>query len=249
MPKTSHSDRPSPNAGTPLRLGVGHFLLWMTTCAIVLTGYNVLNDPREFTPAESAFSSVFQLAMSLGYSLALTAVLVLLARRTWGDRRFPTHAGHWLAIMGVITLVIDGGSLAGVKLFAAWQAVNWNRYWNEYQTVAWSLGTAIGMALLVGVRQEFRWRIVVAAIVAYTSLHALIFGLGAADIFVHWLSDSFDILCVNILATGMAAIAWAAYRDLALSVPRDWLHWVGAAAWLGLAAIQIGAILYFRAWQ
>jgi hypothetical protein len=187
--------------------------------------------------------------MSMGYSLALTAVLVLLYRRTRGDRRFPTHAGHWLAIMGVITLVIDGGSLAGVKLVAAWQDMNWNRYWNEYQTIAWGLGTAIGMGLLVGVRQQWRWRAVVAAIVAYTGLHAFVFGFVAAGVDMRWLTESFDIWCVAILAVGIVAIAWAAYRDLATRTARDWLHWVGAAAWLGLAAIQIGAILYFRSWK
>jgi hypothetical protein len=228
----------------PLRLGIGHLMLWMTTCGLVLTGYNVLNDPRDFTPAEWAFSSVFQLVMSLGYSLALTAVIVLLARRTQGDRRFPTQAGHWLAIMGVITLAIDGGSLAAVKLYAAWRGIPWSNYWNTYQAAAWGLGTMIGLLLLVGVRQEWRWRAVVAGIVAFTGLHAVVYALAVGGVYIHWMLDAFEMCTLAILILGMATIAWAAYGDLSEHAGRDWLHWGGAAAWISLAAMQAAGILY-----
>ena len=66
----------------------------MLTCALVLTGYRLLNDPEDTLPEERLFADLFQMVMSIGYSLALTALVVLIARRWRGDRRFPTHAGH-----------------------------------------------------------------------------------------------------------------------------------------------------------
>jgi hypothetical protein len=237
--------RPAPTAAEPppLRLGVGHLLLWITLCGLVLTGYRLLNDPADLLPEERSFADAFQIVMAIGYSLAVTAIVVPLFRRRRGDRRFPTHAGHWLAIMGVITLAIDGGSLATVKLIAVWQERRWTDYWNVYQAGAWGLGTAVGLVLLIFVRQEWRWRVVVAGIVAFTGLHAVEYGGLAMGTYLESLIAWHDQLAMAILLVGLAAVIFAAAGDLANKTRRDWLHWSGAIAWLGLIAMQIAAIV------
>jgi hypothetical protein len=242
---TEPADHPVAPAGPPpLRLGTAHLLLWILTCSLVLTGYRLLNDPEDILPQERLFSDFFQLVMSIGYSLALTALLVLVARRWWGDRRFPTHAGHWLVIVGVITLAIDGGSLAAVKLYAVWQGRDWTSYWSFYQAGAWSLGTAVGLALLIGVRMEWRWRAVIAAISAFTGLNAIEHGAAATGYYIARLSDSHDIIAMAILISGIAALVTASAIDISSRQTRDWLHWSGVTAWLGLSVMQVATILF-----
>lgn len=230
----------------PIRLGIVHFFVWITTCALVLTGYKLLNDPADFAADERAFSSAFQLVMSIGYSLALTALGVLIVRRWQGDLRFPTHAGHWLVIVGVIAMAIDGGSLAVVKLYAARSGLPWKEYWPEYQATAWSLGTLAGLALLVLVRQELYWRLVVLGIVAFTSLHAIEHVADATGQRLWTLYRWHDAIALSILGLGILSVILASGIDLSTRVKRDWLHWSGVAAWLGLATMQVAMIVNER---
>ena len=240
-PLSDRQPAPSTAGPPPLRIGIAHLMLWILNCGLVLTGYRLLNDPAEILPEDRLFADVFQLVMSMGYSLALTALIVLLARRWRGDRRFPTHAGHWLVIVGAIALAIDGGSLAIVKLYAAWQGRSWSDYWSAYQAGAWGLGTAVGLAVLAAVRMEWRWRAVFASIVAFASLSVV--EHTAAAFGVH-LRLPHDFLALTILGLGIAAIVAAAVVDLAHRVARDWLHWSGGLAWLSLSAMQIATILF-----
>lgn len=230
----------------PIRLGIVHFFVWITTCALVLTGYKLLNDPSDFADDERAFSSAFQLVMSIGYSLALTALGVLIVRRWQGDRRFPTHAGHWLVIVGVIAMAIDGGSMAVVKLIAARTGLPWKEYWSVYQATAWSLGTLAGLLLLMGVRLEVYWRLVVVGIVAFTSLPAIEHLADAAGQRFWTLYRWHDAIALSILGLGILAVILASGIDLATRVKRDWLHWSGVAAWLGLATMQVAMIVNER---
>jgi hypothetical protein len=79
--------------------------------------------------------------------------------------------------------------------------------------------------------------------VGFTGLNAMGHGSIAAG-FYPTLLDSHDHFALAIIVIGIVTMIVAAAYDISSGTHRDWLHWSGVAAWLGLSGMQVATILF-----
>ena len=79
------------------RLGIVHFLIWMSGCGVVLAIYR-LNTPAQASLAQSAS----QLGYGLAYGTAASGLALFLWRWRTGSGPLPAQPGHWLLVFGAV---------------------------------------------------------------------------------------------------------------------------------------------------
>jgi len=207
----------SPQTVCPPRLGVGHLLIWVGCCAVYLTllrqGGGVA-DWRHF---------VVICLHATGHGAALAAVVVLALRALRGQR-WTIEPGLWLlAAMGVVAAVRIALGLAERDVFFRDEVV--------LRSIACCL-----LVLPALSRATPPWWKVVCCLLAALWAAPLAAGLlqhalgGAVVEFAQWASHG-RLACAALLLIVAVAI------DVRRRAARSWLHFVGAAGFLWIAAL------------
>jgi hypothetical protein len=245
----------------PQKLAIVHFLGWTLGVAVVLGIYRAINVWTAWLNNE-ANEPVEMSWRELGYGLAYgTAVsgLGLYVWRWWrGSSAGPSQPGHWLLVIGGITLVIDLGVATSVFLAASLRADPNSFSWTSYGHQAIGYGLAAGVSLVIFLNLRDAGRLWIAAtmiVMVMLTTNAIASGVSLVvatrgvfpGTWIWWIPLFFRVAGA---ACFVAAISAAEINDRLRGRPRDWLHLGGIVAVLGLGLVDVanyGPVLW-RYW-
>jgi hypothetical protein len=208
------------------KLQVGHLLIWVVGCAIVLA------ERRSIMPLDlpTSRARVLVFGASVAMSMALGTMLAgcgLLAYRRWrGDPSYPSRAGHWILLRGLVVYT-TGAALWHSRLFAS------ALYWNTL---------LIDLAFFWCLRRRLPRHWVAAFLASFIAIAIQAFG------FATLVPTGHPLIIMSLIGAGAAllevlATLWAISRDRRSSVPTDGLHRLGIGTLLAIDCIQI--LYYF----
>jgi hypothetical protein len=228
------------------RLGVGHFLLWMVGCGVVLAIYRAATDFSEVPEDVVLQTQVMQLGYGLGYGTAISGLGLFLWWWWRGVGTGPTQPGHWLLVFGGVGLIIDLAAAGSVEL-AVWLAENQRGYWSFmlYQLLGWSAALLIGILVLARLRTSVRWTILAWLLVTLFLLYTLTYAAALAGQLAGVPGSWSWWLPVYIRLVGpivfIPAVTVTIIADRAAGHPRDWLHLAGIFTTMALAIVDFAA--------
>jgi hypothetical protein len=233
------------------RLSIAHLMLWTLGSAIILAGFRAFaNQPQQDQGRLGTILSVFYLAYCLPLGAQVGSVAIWLLQRWRTERRFPTQPGHWLLLVEGISGLLSWLGYAAV--FGAAQVFSLEAYG---QGSLWLLAQIppLTIALILYVRswRSFReqgslWSLANAALVLQ---HVVILAPVVLLVFSEWflgpnLSDfhpygpfEFQSRCCGPVS-GLVVLVAGTSEFTSRAGSRDYLHWVGIAALVSLAALQ-----------
>jgi hypothetical protein len=210
----------APEADLP-HLRIHHFLTWMATTAVLITGTmwfdrTVRNGP----PIESRVVIGSLILLAVAVSGALTCVSWGLYWRARGYA-FPKEPGDWLltwiaaTILGVLVMLVG----VFVVFFIE---EDWLDAFYFFGGVAFLIVSGLlGMLGVMRYSDTAAWRVVF-AVLAALPLIVLVAGAVAAACGV------------------LASLLWAIWIDLRRRLRRHWMHWLGVIVVCSLACVMMG---------
>jgi hypothetical protein len=246
---------------------ISHALLLMIGCALGFAAYRGLNPG--LNAHFRAFGYVYDVVMGSAVGALLAGGLVLAHRRWRGDPAALSQPGHCLLAFGLAAILANGGAIVA---YYAWHVavripptVVHSPYWvpiretnlrsypeMHHQAVGWGLGAAAAAVLFCGMSRRrvwWHWQAVFlaiavgAAILSAGHIAHLAELWGRAGVPAWWGREPAD-LYGEILVAWVLLLLVALARDAREGRRGDALHWVGIAAWLVIAAMQLA--LYVR---
>jgi hypothetical protein len=240
MSLVEHSKAPPPSPAAP-RLRVIHFLLWMLGCGAAMTGYRVFTQWNQVQAEDLPFLRVLHLGMGMAYGVGVVTLYVWVESLRRRDGAFPSQPGHWLLLLGVATAALDGATTLFVRCVLARWLDPWEE-WHVIQWIGWGAGAIVLLAFLFAPIKEWRWRLPIAVGLALAASRSVLLFLVwrgfrngrspfAWETPARWEAAG--------IALAVLALAAAAATDLVYRQRRDWLHWLGVAVCLALAAAEL----------
>ncbi len=236
---------PEPGREKPLRLGVGHLLLWTTATAIVAAVRSAWTDWDSFEPHTRNVVRIGHVPVAMVYGAALAVAWIFLSARLRGRTNFPSAPGHWLLLFLASAMAIDG-VVSAVEIYDTrvlgpeLSDREKQLFWHLRQFAMFFGGYVSCLLFTILTRHERRWLILYLFPASMLWVLLIIHGaiLGRWLIFTpFWWAG---LQWVQIVGAGSLALLGAAMAvyDLRRGPPRDWLHWTG------LAAFFIGSCMF-----
>jgi hypothetical protein len=203
------------------RLGISHLLLWTGCCAAY---FAVVRQFVAGEPGALGFLLVVLQALAAGAAWAGLAVFVT---RRFRGAPYPIEAGEWLlASMGAALAVESVLRLGLGKVFGSPDAVL------AAVTCCLLVVPALARSL------PSRWK---AFFLLLAMLHAWPLAIAGARVLFGLHADALARIAHFAqqarLPTGALLLAACATLDYRRGERRGWLHWIGIAAWIWMAAL------------
>jgi hypothetical protein len=247
MSQSEHAETLPPQSP---RLGIIHFLGWITGVAIVLAAYRAALESGWLEVPQAGIEETrwWQLGYGLVYGTALSTIGLLLYRRLHGDSRFPAHPGHWLLVFGGLAFFVDAAAFGTAKgLIALWKTrFGFDPGWYYCQQfLAWGIALVVAVIFLTRLKTDWNWRLLAMLIVILVAVNWLTHTLVVIEVVTQALGYRLGWGAWPFYGTHVAEIVGVGVCLLAMPIvigcdrhPRDWLHWVGVAATIVLALVE-----------
>ena len=223
---------------TTPRLGIRHLILWIFATAIVLSAHSTIRILMDEPVHRGTYLAELVGGTACGAGLA--GIIVGLWRWRKG-KPVVVHPGYVFLYLGGIGLVLDLGLTIILSLLARAHdhAPTW--YFTHRHFVGYGLMSVAVVVALVRTRRTPLWCLPVMALLLLTLSQAI----GSLPYLVEawspiltrytWLTPYNTFL--PIVAVGTATVLVVAVVDAYRSdEKRDWVHWLGVAVVVGMAA-------------
>jgi hypothetical protein len=235
------------DASPPIRLSIGHLMLWTLGSAVILGCFRAFDSGREYLPERVALVQPFY---HLGYSLTLGAqvgsVLLFVLMRFSGKRGFPSQPGHWLLLIeGISAILMLGGY--GVFLLIDNREFPGLYVYFSLQIPNLAVCTALYVLAFVKTAKQSPWRYAIAIAALIHAIQLVLCVITILSEFVERSSSRWPGLGIWELPRSLTAVVLglailvASLLDWRNHVQRDVLHWTGLTA---LVANQFLHLIY-----
>lgn len=215
--------------------------MWTAGCGVALTLDRATSGWILFSLPPTFGSRALQIGSAIVYGAAIAIVALFIWRRLRRRTVESPQPGHWMLLLASIGALADFGTHLAAR---AWNGdvnlVISQADWLRGQFAYYACAALAASVILAFARPERRW------LVCYIAILLMFTTLLAVYLFViprYFFSGREPIsLAMLFMAAGSSLCGglaiWAAAGDVQKGISRDWLHWTGVAAGLGLALVQ-----------
>ncbi len=223
------------------KLGIRHLLLWGFATAVVMSALSTIRLLNG-EPVHSR-TYLYEIVGGSAYGLALAGIILGLNRWKRG-LSLIIHPGHLLLYLAGIVMILDLGLTMGWSLWGQAHGRTMAHYFPHRQFVAYSASVAVLILVLVRVRWRRIWYLPIAALLLLSLAQVFVSAIILVDSWRSfavqhpWLISyyTFPVLASFCAATLLIVAVIDAVHE---GRKRDWIHWVGVAAFLAMAAPYI----------
>jgi hypothetical protein len=227
--------QPQPDPGE--RITILRLMAWTAGSAVIMGLHRQLSAlPDDPDTSVQWLRTLGTITSSIFQGAGIASLALVIWRRFYKGPQFPRQPGHWLLVIsGIYTVASTFGYLA---LYETFRQEPWT-YITYYRLPLLGLMTLLITVALIQMPFRVDWLLVCLAWLA-SFFVMIVVACGRLD---PDLSPAAVMLEAFITLVANALFVIPVLVDYSLNVKRDQLHFAGIAVRLGLAALQVIAIL------